>query len=179
MRKTNAPRRVAEELNRTHELLQALAHAEIAERPLLDDYDAVLEYCQIILAGEQREQFHALMLGKSFHLIAHECMQIGTVDHVSVYPRELMARALQHAACTLILIHNHPSGNVRPSTADREMTELLQEVGSFFGISVADHIIVSDTGSFSFREHGLISPRHNMPKDRDDASNAISPNLQS
>ncbi len=179
MRRTKASKPVAEELKRTHELLRAIAHAKITRRPLLDDFESVLDFCQILLAGERREQFHTLLLDKSFHLIAHECLQIGTVDHVAVYPRELMARVLHSAACKIILIHNHPSGNALPSKADREMTRLLQEVGKFFGISIVDHIIVGAMGSFSFREQGLIAQPAKTANFRDDVSSAFSENHQS
>lgn len=156
MRKTRTSSKVAEELSRTHALIKALARADIRERPLLDDCQAVLKYCRAFLAGRRREQFHSLYLDRSFHLLAHECLQIGTVDHVAVYPRELMALALQHSASSIILVHNHPSGNATPSKADRSMTETLQRISSFFGIAILDHIIIGAAGDFSFREHNML-----------------------
>ena len=173
MRKANTSQKVADELSRMHELLQAIQRTAIANRPLFDDYQIVLDYCRTTLASEKREQFHALFLDKSFHLITHECLQIGTVDHVFVYPRELMTRALLNAASAIILVHNHPSGNAIPGNADCKMTAQLQEVSSFFGILIVDHIIVGATGNFSFREHGMISQQKKASDFREDGSIAI------
>ncbi len=156
MTKGEAPRKIAEEFSLTSELIKAVTRNKVLDQPLLDNYHSVLDYCRVMLAGERREQFHALFLDKSYYLIAHECLQVGTVDHVSVYPREILANALNHSACAIILLHNHPSGNIEPSAGDLKMTRMLMTAGSYFGIAISDHIIVSRTGSFSFRERGLI-----------------------
>ena len=150
------PQRVLEEINRTNRLMQAIIRSKIENKPLLDDYSSVKEYCGSFLKTERREQFHALFLDKDYHLLKHECLQIGTVDHVTVYPRELMSLALKHYASGLILVHNHPSGNAKPSRSDIEMTKKLTMIGEFFGITIVDHIIICSMNDYSFREHNLV-----------------------
>jgi DNA repair protein RadC len=78
------------------------------------------------------------------------------VDHVTVYPREILAMALRHGATAIVLAHNHPSGNPQPSRADIAMTKLVEEAALPFGIAIVDHIIVGNQGNFSFRQYGLL-----------------------
>ena len=162
---------IAREFLLTNELLQAIIRNDISKRPVLDDYQSVLDYCRAMLSGAKTEQFHALFLDKSYHLISHDCLQTGTVDHVSVYPRELMRNALVHAASAIILVHNHPSNNCRPSFADRHMTQMLMNAGSYFGITIADHIIVSTSDNFSFRQQGLLQELQTLNMERNCATN--------
>lgn len=110
----------------------------------------------MLLANEQREQFHALYLNKDFRLVLHKCLQIGTVDHVTVYPREIMHYALLCHACSVILVHNHPSGNVLPSKDDISITAELAMIGKYLGITISDHIIVAGGQNFSFRQKGIM-----------------------
>lgn len=149
-------RRLAKKIRKTRELIQAVARADMAQAHVLDEPELVFEYCRLLLAGENREQFHALYLDRAFRLIAHECIQIGTVDHVTVYPREVLGAAIKCSATALVLVHNHPSGNAQPSAPDIAMTRQLASAGRYLRIDVADHIIVGDTGNFSFRQNGLL-----------------------
>jgi DNA repair protein RadC len=148
---------IVRDFRQTRALMEAIARAELNEKHVLDDPEAVFDYCRLLLAGERREQFHVLYLDKAFRLTAHECLQVGTVDHVAVYPREVMGRAIAHAATSIILVHNHPSGNQKPSAGDIAMTRQLVEAGRYLRIEVADHIIVGGEGNFSFRRCGLLA----------------------
>ena len=148
---------IMRDFRQTRELLEAMARAELQNAHVLDDPQAVFEYCRLFLAGELREQLHVLYLDKGFRLTGHECLQVGTVDHVTVYPREVLGRAIQHAATSIILVHNHPSGNHRPSCGDIAMTRQLAEAGRYLSIGVADHIIVGGEENFSFRLAGLLA----------------------
>jgi DNA repair protein RadC len=147
---------IAEEFAATRDLIFALARRPLEKRAVFDDPEAVISFCQILLANEKREQFHALFLNKDFRLIVHKCLQIGTVDHVTVYPREVMFQALTCHACSVILVHNHPSGNEQPSRADIEITAELVKVGRYLGISISDHIIVGGGQGFSFLQNGIM-----------------------
>jgi len=147
---------IAEEFAATRDLILALARRPLEKRAVLDNPDAVVSYCQILLASEKREQFHALYLNKDFRLIVHKCLQIGTVDHVTVYPREVMFQAISCHACSVNLVHNHPSGNEQPSRADIEITAELVKVGRYLGISISDHIIVGGGQGFSFLQNGIM-----------------------
>jgi DNA repair protein RadC len=133
-----------------------LAKAEIRPRTLLSSWSAVLDYCRASMAFAEREQFRILFLDKKNGLIADEIQGEGTVDHTPVYPREVIKRALELAASAIILVHNHPSGDPTPSTADIDMTRRLIDVGDKLSIRVHDHIIIGRNGHTSFRSLRLI-----------------------
>ena len=102
------------------------------------------------------EQFRILFLDKKNALIADEVQQKGTVDHAPVYPREVVKRALELAASAIILVHNHPSGDVTPSDADIKMTLKVRDAAKALNITVHDHLIIGRQGHSSFRELGLL-----------------------
>ena len=110
---------------------------------------------RVALANEPREQFRVLFLDKKNQLIADEVMNQGTVDHAPVYPREVMRRALELSASSIILVHNHPSGDPAPSGADVEMTKQVVEAGRALRISVHDHLVVGREGVASLKSLGL------------------------
>jgi DNA repair protein RadC len=128
----------------------------IGERPVLASWKDVLDYCRTAMAFADREQFRILFLDKRNFLIADEVQSSGTVDHTPVYPREVVKRALELSASALILVHNHPSGDPTPSSADIRMTNELANIGKSLGISLHDHIIVGKKGHSSFRGLNLI-----------------------
>ncbi|MEZ5872556.1 MAG: DNA repair protein RadC [Nitratireductor sp.] len=147
---------IADVFSTSRQIACAISRVAISTKPLLGNHEAVFAYCRTHLAGERREQFHILHLDKSYRLIAHECLQIGTVDHVTVYPREVMHRAITHGSSAIVLVHNHPSSNPRPSTGDIAMTQKLVLIGQYMGIRVADHIIIGESGNYSFGKNGLL-----------------------
>jgi DNA repair protein RadC len=99
-----------------------------------------------------RESFHVLMLDGRHRLIALEEVSVGTLTASLVHPREVFRGAIRHAAASILLVHNHPSGDPSPSAEDRAVTERLYGAGELLGISVIDHVIVAAEGYFSFRE---------------------------
>ena len=125
-------------------------------RPVLSDWQALLDYCQASMAYAKIEQFRIFYLNNRNVLIADEIQQHGTVDHTPVYPREVVKRALELGASALIMVHNHPSGDPTPSRADIEMTRHVREAGEKLGFTLHDHIIVSHNGHRSFKEMGLL-----------------------
>ena len=133
-----------------------LARGAIGDRPVLASWKDVLDYCRTAMAFADREQFRILFLDKRNLLIADEVQSSGTVDHTPVYPREVVKRALELSASALILVHNHPSGDPTPSSADIRMTNELASIGKSLGISLHDHIIVGKKGHSSFRGLNLI-----------------------
>ena len=135
---------------------QRYARDAIVDRPLLDSWAAVVDYCRAAMAYEAIEQFRILFLDKKNHLIADEVQQSGTVDHTPVYPREVVKRALELSATALILAHNHPSGDPTPSRADIEMTKAVVDIAKPLGIAVHDHIIVGKDSHASLRGLKLI-----------------------
>ncbi len=127
-----------------------------AESVTLGSWSALIDYCRAQMAFEDKEQFRILFLDKKNKLIADEVQQKGTVDHTPVYPREVIKRALEHSATALILVHNHPSGDPSPSTADVQMTRQIVDVAKPLGITLHDHIIIGKSGHASMKGLKLI-----------------------
>ncbi len=133
-----------------------LARGAVAKRPVLSSWTAVIEYCRTAMAFADTEQFRLLFLDKRNALIADEVQGTGTVDHTPVYPREVVRRALELAATAVILVHNHPSGDPTPSSADIQMTREIVAIAKPLGVSVHDHIIVGRDGHASLKGLKLI-----------------------
>lgn len=135
---------------------QRLARAKVMHRPVLSSWAALLDYCHTAMAHRETEQFRALYLDRKNVLIADEEQARGTVDHVPVYPREVIKRGLELNASALILVHNHPSGDPTPSEADIAMTNQIRMAGEVMGIVLHDHLIIGKSAELSFRAEGLI-----------------------
>ena len=108
------------------------------------------------MAFEEKEQFRILFLDKMNMLIADEVQQVGTVDHTPVYTREVIRRSLELSATAIILVHNHPSGDPSPSSADVRMTKAIIDVAKPLGITIHDHVIIGKSGHVSLRARKLI-----------------------
>jgi len=135
---------------------QRFARDEIPDRPILGSWSALIDYCHKLMAYETKEQFRILFLDKKNRLLADEVQQVGTVDHTPVYPREVIRRTLELSATALILVHNHPSGDPTPSSADVQMTKAISDIAKPLGITVHDHIIIGRSGHASLRGLKLI-----------------------
>ena len=129
---------------------QRMMRARVMNRPVLSSWDALLDYCHTTMAHRETEQFRKNVL------IADEEQAKGTVDHVPVYPREVVKRALELNASALILVHNHPSGDPTPSDADISMTHQVQEAAQVLGLVLHDHLIVGKSREISFRAAGYL-----------------------
>jgi len=147
---------VAVELKIVEAAAHRLSRARVIGKHVLSSWQALLEYCQATLAHKKSEEFHVLFLDRKNHLIQDDCLGRGTVDHVPVYPREIVKRALELDASALILIHNHPSGDPTPSQQDIAMTERIVLAAEAVGISVHDHLVIGKSTEVSFRSEGLI-----------------------
>ncbi len=128
---------------------------EVRKRTVISSWNALLAYVRVAMAHEAREQFRVLFLDKKNQLIADQVMNQGTVDHAPVYPREVMRRALELSASAVILVHNHPSGDPTPSSADIDMTRQVVEAGRPLRVTVHDHLVVGREGVASFKALGL------------------------
>ncbi|UYN96178.1 MAG: DNA repair protein RadC [Enhydrobacter sp.] len=134
-----------------------LAERKVKDMPVLTNWQQLLDYCHAALAHEKTEQFRILFLDRKNVLIADEVQQRGTIDHTPVYPREVVKRALQLGAAALILVHNHPSGDPKPSRDDIEMTREIRAAAEALGISIHDHLVIGRKGHASFRSLGLLN----------------------
>ena len=133
-----------------------LVRAEIVDRPVLENWDRLLDYLMAVLARERVEHFRVLFLDSRNSLLADEAQARGTVNHTPVYPREVVKRALELHASSLILVHNHPSGNPEPSRDDIEMTQQVKQAAAALSITLQDHLIIGNGRWFSFRREGLL-----------------------
>jgi DNA repair protein RadC len=133
-----------------------LARAPVINAPVISNWETLLDYCRTAMATLPTEQFRLLFLDRKNVLIADELQQTGTVDHTPLYPREVVKRALALHASAVILVHNHPSGDPKPSRADVEMTRTVKDALQAVGISVHDHVVVGRKGHASFKAMGLL-----------------------
>lgn len=147
---------VAAYLKTVNELHHRSGREEISKRPMISSWSALMTYVRQALQHEGREQFRVMFLDRKNQLIADEIMGQGTVDHAPVYPREIARRALELQASSIILVHNHPSGDTTPSRADIDMTRLIIDALDPLEITVHDHLIAGTGGVTSFKSAGLI-----------------------
>jgi DNA repair protein RadC len=136
------------EMARRH-LAERLRRDSVMESPL-----AVRDYLKAMLRHEPHEVFGCLFLDSKHRVLAFEALFRGSIDSTSVYPRQVVKRALAHNAAALILCHNHPSGNTSPSQADRMLTKRLQEALDLIDVRVLDHFIIGDGDPLSMAEYG-------------------------
>ncbi|MBK66950.1 MAG: hypothetical protein CMP22_02330 [Rickettsiales bacterium] len=136
----------------THRILSE----QIQNKNIISSWQSLLDYLQTVMGPLKKEQFRILFLDKKNALIADEIQQEGTIDHTPVYPREVMKRALELHATALILVHNHPSGDPKPSKADIDMTKAIVDAGKNLGIVIHDHLVIARSEYVSFKSLGLL-----------------------
>lgn len=151
-----APVAAAARLVLVKDIARRLLAAPLRQRPVLSGWESVAAYLRGMLAGRSREQLLGLFLDKRNRLIRDEVLGEGTVDHVPVYPREIVRRALELDAAAVVLAHNHPGGLATPSTSDIDSTRQVVEAGRLLRIAVHDHFLVADQQVVSFRSLGLL-----------------------
>ncbi len=147
---------VVTELKVVEAAAHRLAQARVLDRPAISGWQALVDYCRTTMSRQEIEQFRILFLDRKNTLIADEPQAKGTVDHVPVYPREVLKRALELNASALILVHNHPSGDPSPSDADISVTRQIQAAAESLSVTLHDHLIIGATEEFSFRSAGYL-----------------------
>jgi len=138
------------------ELARRAMAQRLQERAVLDSPQAVRQFFQLHLSALPHEVFAVMFLDVQNRMLAMEEMFKGTVSQTSVYPREVVVRALHHQASAVVLAHNHPSGSVQPSRADEALTQTLKSALALIDVRVLDHIIVAQGHSLSMAEQGLV-----------------------
>lgn len=139
------------------ELARRTLREEMAQGVSLSSVDNVRRYLKLSLASREYEVFHALWLDARNRLIASEELFRGTLTQTSVYPREIVRRAIHHNAAAVIFAHNHPSGIADPSGADEHLTEALEQALNLIDVRLLDHFIVAGLAEpYSFSEHGKL-----------------------
>lgn len=119
--------------------------------------DSIARYYMERLRHEEQELMICMMLDNKNHLLGEQLLSMGTVNATLISPREIFIQALKYHAVSLILVHNHPSGDPAPSKCDAEITERICQAGELLGIRVLDHIIIGDQRYVSFREQGMMT----------------------
>jgi DNA repair protein RadC len=138
------------------ELARRAMGQQLRERTVFATPEAVKEYLQLHLAAKAHEVFAVLFLDVQNRLLAMEELFRGTLTQTSVYPREVVLRALHHQASAVVLAHNHPSGTVQPSRADEHLTQTLKSTLALIDVRVLDHVIVAPGQALSMAERGLL-----------------------
>jgi DNA repair protein RadC len=133
-----------------------LLKSEVIGRPILSSWQALLDYLHADMAHQLIERVRILYLNARNMLIRDELMSEGSVDEAAVHVREVIRRTLDLGAVSLILVHNHPSGDPQPSRADIDLTRKIIEAGRHLSITVHDHVIIGRSGYKSMRSLGLI-----------------------
>ena len=138
------------------ELARRALAQQLKARTVFATPDAVKNYLQLHLAAKPHEVFAVLFLDVQNRLLALEELFRGTLTQTSVYPREVVLRALHHRAAAVVLAHNHPSGTVQPSRADEMLTQTLKTTLALIDVRVLDHVIVAPGEALSMAERGLL-----------------------
>ena len=147
---------IAIHIKSVHALLVRASKENVKNQPILNSWANLLGYLKLSLEFETREQFRVLFLNNKLKLICDEIMGDGTIDHAPVYPREIARRSLELSASSVILVHNHPSGDPKPSTQDIAMTRKIISSLDAIEVKVHDHIIVAKEGTVSMKAIGII-----------------------
>jgi len=148
--------RIRHVLVAAHELLVRSANTALIGRKVLDSPTLVKDYFKVHFAGAERETFVVIFLDSQMRVIASEELFAGTLTQTSVYPREVVKRALHHNAGAVLFGHPHPSGQPEPSRADEFLTQTLRSALNLVDVRVLDHMVVAGSTCVSFAERGLL-----------------------
>lgn len=138
--------------------VKRICHENLQDKPeisFLSD-EALVEYCRATMAYSEVEELRIIYLDASLKMIGDELLQKGSLTSVSVFPREVVSRALANKAAAIILVHNHPSDNVTPSRADQDLTAKIYDACQLMDIRLQEHIIIGKTNYFSFVASGIM-----------------------
>ncbi|APR97916.1 RadC family protein [Wolbachia endosymbiont of Folsomia candida] len=132
------------------------ARDEVKNLPIINNWKKLLDYLRISIGSINKENFRVIYMNKKYRLIAEDLQDVGTVDQTPVYIREIIKRALLIGSTSIVISHNHPSGDVQPSNSDIFLTKQLAEACQSIGIELVDHIIIAFNNHFSFKENRLL-----------------------
>jgi DNA repair protein RadC len=139
-----------------HAASERMLKTEAQQGQIISSWTSLLDYCRISMGHKNIEEFRVLFLNNKNILIADESQTFGTINHAPVYPREIVKRSLELGAASIILAHNHPSGDPKPSRDDIDVTKQIIMAAAALGINVYDHIIIAGNKHYSFKSNGLL-----------------------
>ncbi|ABD45356.1 DNA repair RadC family protein [Ehrlichia chaffeensis str. Heartland] len=138
------------------EALNRILRENIDKGTIINQWQKLIEYLRIKIGNGSVENFHILYLNTKYKLLADETQDVGTVNQTPLYVREIIKKSLFLEATSIIIAHNHPSGDAKPSKADIEITNQLARACSDVGITLIDHVIVTSNAHYSFKTHNLL-----------------------
>ncbi len=138
------------------ELTNRILKQKVINQNVISSWSVLIDYLKVTMGNMKTEQFRILFLNKKNVLIADEVLSQGTIDQATIYPREIIKRALFNEAGAIILVHNHPSGVSKPSNTDIKLTHKIVETCANVNISVHDHVIIAANEYFSFKSNMLL-----------------------
>lgn len=124
--------------------------------PVIANVEALLDYCRTTVSFSEVEELHIIFLDSKLRVIGTEMLQRGSINCVAIHPREIVKAALARHAKSVIMVHNHPSGDVRPSKCDLDATRQTAEACRAVDMRLQEHLIISRSSHFSFKDHGLL-----------------------
>lgn len=139
-----------------YEIVKRLHKEKFSKKEIHNVFDYIVEYCRMTMGSNRYEEFKVIFINNKNIIIKEETLFFGTLNNVSLYPREIFRRCFELKASAIVLVHNHPSGNCKPSEEDIQLTKIINQIGNYLSVSIYDHIIVSNQGFWSFRQNGLI-----------------------
>ena len=140
----------------SREILTMALKQKITNKNAISSWSALLDYLKFNMGHLKIEQFRVLFLNKKNILIADEVMSVGTIDQTLVFPREIVKKCLYHEAGAIILVHNHPSGDVKPSKIDVDLTAEIVKACNTINVIVHDHVIIGEADYYSFKSNMLL-----------------------
>lgn len=129
---------------------------KVMEDSVISNWPELINYCQANIGNKTTEEFHVLYLNSKCHLIKDEVHSTGTINTSSVYPREILKNVLEIGAASIIIVHNHPTGDTAPSNADINITKKIRDILKTIDVPLHDHLIVGKGNCFSFKSFGLL-----------------------
>lgn len=138
------------------ELGKRLGSKDSIKKITIKNSSNIYDYYKYVLKDKKQEHFYCIYLDSKNKIIKDKLLYVGTLNESLVHPRDVFKEAYLVNACSLICIHNHPSGDVTPSLRDVELTKNLKQVGEILGIRVLDHIIIGEEDYYGFLENGMI-----------------------
>lgn len=124
--------------------------------PIINNFDTLIDYCRSAMCYNDIEELRLIYLDAKLHVLGQEILQRGTINSGAIHPREVIKCAMNNKAASIIMVHNHPSGDVQPSKSDISMTQKINEACNFIGIRLIDHLILSRNEYYSFSHHMLL-----------------------
>ncbi|MFN9116027.1 MAG: RadC family protein [Bacteroidota bacterium] len=138
-----------------YEIAIRISFERIKQKDIVKNFNDLVVYCKLKVSCLKSEQFRVIFLSAKNHIIKEEVLFFGTITSVHIYPREIIKKCIDLGSVSIVLVHNHPSGDPTPSSEDIEITKLLHKTLKTINVCVFDHIIISENNFISFRQNKI------------------------